>query len=155
MRVYEVARELGIDNKELMRRIATLGIPVSNHMSVLEQFQVEQIKRAVEKENAGNVVEERIRPTVVRRKRKKDDDDAPAPVAAAPPPPACAARMPEDCQSEAMQCLANHAIGDSFAVDWNGGSPSIVRTYAYTSDDEDAAASDCSADLYRCLSGSC
>ncbi|HPE47644.1 MAG TPA: hypothetical protein PLR76_04575 [Hyphomonas sp.] len=80
---------------------------------------------------------------------------APAPVAAAPPPPACAARMPEDCQSEAMQCLANHAIGDSFAVDWNGGSPSIVRTYAYTSDDEDAAASDCSADLYRCLSGSC
>jgi len=79
---------------------------------------------------------------------------APAPVVAAPPP-ACWIRTPEDCESEALQCLANHAIGDSFAVDWNGGSPRIVRTYAYTSEDEDAAASDCSTDLYRCLSGTC
>ncbi len=80
MRVYEVARELGIENKELMRRISTLGIPVSNHMSVLEQFQIEQIRRAIDKENAGNVVEERIRPTVVRRTRKKEAgaDEAPA-----------------------------------------------------------------------------
>ncbi|MBK6810689.1 MAG: translation initiation factor IF-2 N-terminal domain-containing protein [Sandaracinaceae bacterium] len=75
-----MARELGIENKELMRRISTLGIPVSNHMSVLEQFQIEQIRRAIDKENAGNVVEERIRPTVVRRTRKKEAgaDEAPA-----------------------------------------------------------------------------
>ena len=35
-RVYEVAREMGLDNRELMSKLATLGIQVRNHMSSLE-----------------------------------------------------------------------------------------------------------------------
>lgn len=68
VRVYEVARELGMDNRELMNRFAALGIPVRNHMSALEPAEVDRVKRALEKDKAQNTVEERIRPTVVRRR---------------------------------------------------------------------------------------
>ena len=71
VRVYEVARELGLANRELIQRIAALGIQVRNHMSVLETAEVERVKRSLEKARAADTVEERIRPTVVRRRVKK------------------------------------------------------------------------------------
>ncbi|MFW6087293.1 MAG: translation initiation factor IF-2 N-terminal domain-containing protein, partial [Myxococcota bacterium] len=68
VRVYEVARELGVPNRELVQKIASLGIQVRNHMSVLDPAEVERVKRSFHKEQSENVVEERIRPTVVRRR---------------------------------------------------------------------------------------
>ncbi|MFT3921985.1 MAG: translation initiation factor IF-2 [Myxococcales bacterium] len=68
VRVYEVARELGLDNRELVNKIASLGIQVRNHMSALEPAEVDRIKRALDKDKQSNTVEERIRPTVVRRR---------------------------------------------------------------------------------------
>ncbi len=88
VRVYEVARELGVENRDLIQRIATLGIQVRNHMSVLDPVEVDRIKRSLGKDRSEAMVEERIRPTVVRRKRRKATDDAekpePAAVGAAP-----------------------------------------------------------------------
>ena len=69
VRVYEVARELGVENRDLIQRIATLGIQVRNHMSVLDPVEVDRIKRSLGKDRSEAMVEERIRPTVVRRKR--------------------------------------------------------------------------------------
>ena len=66
--VYEVARELGMDNRELMNKVSALGIQVRNHMSALDPAEVERVKRTLEKDKAENTVEERIRPTVVRRR---------------------------------------------------------------------------------------
>ena len=71
VRVYEVARELGVDNRDLIQRIATLGIQVRNHMSVLDPVEVDRIKRSLEKDRGATIVEERIRPTVVRRSRAR------------------------------------------------------------------------------------
>jgi translation initiation factor IF-2 len=88
VRVYEVARELGLDNRELVNKIASLGIQVRNHMSALEPGEVDRIKRALEKDKHANVVEERIRPTVVRRR------------AVATPASASSARRPEDEHGE-------------------------------------------------------
>ena len=68
VRVYEVAREVGLPNRELVQKIASLGIQVRNHMSALDPSDVDRVKRAIEKEKAQNTVEERIRPTVVRRR---------------------------------------------------------------------------------------
>ncbi len=68
VRVYEVARELGLDNRELVNKIASLGIQVRNHMSALEPAEVDRIKRALDKDKQATTVEERIRPTVVRRR---------------------------------------------------------------------------------------
>jgi translation initiation factor IF-2 len=91
VRVYEVARELGVENRELIQRIATMGIQVRNHMSVLDPAEVDRIKRAVGKDQSEAIVEERIRPTVVRRKRRKrpaDEEVVAAAPEATPPEPA-------------------------------------------------------------------
>ena len=76
VRVYEVARELGVENRDLIQRIATLGIQVRNHMSVLDPVEVDRIKRSLGKDRSEAMVEERIRPTVVRRKRRKKGEEA-------------------------------------------------------------------------------
>ena len=84
-RVYEVAREMGLEHRDLMAKLATLGIQVRNHMSSLEPVDIERVKRALDKEKQHNVVEERIRPTVVRRRAVKKDgepEEVPAPVPA-------------------------------------------------------------------------
>ncbi len=84
VRVYEVARELGVANRDLIQRMAALGIQVRNHMSVLDPVEVDRIKRALNKDRSENMVEERIRPTVVRRKRKAKAAPEPAPAEVAP-----------------------------------------------------------------------
>ena len=99
-RVYEVAREMGLDNRELMTKLATLGIQVRNHMSSLEPIDIERVKRSLDKEKQQNVVEERIRPTVVRRRsvKRDDEDELEAKPAAATttsaPPSAAPSSMP-------------------------------------------------------------
>ena len=84
VRVYEVARELGVENRDLIQRIATLGIQVRNHMSVLDPVEVDRIKRSLGKDRSEAMVEERIRPTVVRRKRRKKTEEAETTIADAP-----------------------------------------------------------------------
>jgi translation initiation factor IF-2 len=74
-RVYEVAREMGLEHRDLMAKLATLGIQVRNHMSSLEPVDIERVKRALDKEKQHNVVEERIRPTVVRRRAVKREGE--------------------------------------------------------------------------------
>src|SRR3954452_18207715 len=95
-RVYEVARELGLDNRELVTKLATLGIPVRNHMSSIDPADADRVKRAIEKEKQQNVVEERIRPTVVRRRtvRREGEPEVAEPVVAAAPEPAPARGQP-------------------------------------------------------------
>jgi translation initiation factor IF-2 len=83
-RVYEVARELGLDNREVVSKLASLGIQVRNHMSSIDPADADRVKRAIEKEKQQNVVEERIRPTVVRRRSVKREDGEEAAPAAAP-----------------------------------------------------------------------
>ena len=108
VRVYEVARELGVENRDLIQRIATLGIQVRNHMSVLDPVEVDRIKRSLGKDRSEAMVEERIRPTVVRRKRRKKTEEAEPVVAQTPasapveepslahtPPPAPPTPIPE------------------------------------------------------------
>jgi translation initiation factor IF-2 len=68
VRVYEVARELNMNNRELLNRIQSLGIQVRNHMSALDPAEVDRVRRALEKDKAENTVEERIRKTVIRRR---------------------------------------------------------------------------------------
>src|SRR5215203_2818678 len=53
MRVYEIAKEVGIPNKDLIAKIRALGLEVNNHMSSLDADDVARIKRSLEKEKAG------------------------------------------------------------------------------------------------------
>jgi translation initiation factor IF-2 len=98
VRVYEIARQMGISNKELVSKIQGLGIMVNNHMSTLEVEDVQRVKRALDKERQENLVEERIGTTVIRRRSKvrrvavKAEPEPAAPPAEAVPMPAVADR---------------------------------------------------------------
>jgi translation initiation factor IF-2 len=91
-RVYEVAKDMGLSNKELVDKIRGLGIEIKNHMSALEPDDVLRVKRALDKERQENTVVERIQPTVIRRRNKGGEGGhvaappAPAPTPAPPPP---------------------------------------------------------------------
>jgi len=91
VRVYELAKELGVSNKDLLERIRALGLEVANHMSHLESADVDRVRRSLTRERHESLVEERLSDTVIRR-RSKVTGAAPsgAPVArpAASPAPA-------------------------------------------------------------------
>ena len=90
LRVYEVAKDLGMENKALVALLQAAGVPdVKNHMSAVSPEGVERVKRHLEKQKQPSVVEERIRPTVVKRRavvREPSAPSHPAPVVAAPAP---------------------------------------------------------------------
>jgi translation initiation factor IF-2 len=89
VRVYEVARQLGMKNKELVALFQSLGFnEVRNHMSAVEQDVVEKVKRKLErKEGEGNVVERRIRKGVVKRRGRARNAPTPSQPGAAPSVP--------------------------------------------------------------------
>ncbi len=107
VRVYEVARELGLDNQELIRRVGTLGIQVKNHMSVLEPAEVERVKRALDKARVEETVEEQIRPTVTRRRSKRAEEEAQA--EASRPEPAVVAPVRRAARPDAASVMASPA----------------------------------------------
>ncbi|MEO8901888.1 MAG: translation initiation factor IF-2 [Polyangiaceae bacterium] len=111
LRVYEVAKDLGMENKALVALLQAAGVPdVKNHMSAVSPEGVERVKRHLEKQKQPTVVEERIRPTVV--KRRAVVREASAPVHAAPPAPApvvreeAPQRAPERALEEAARPVA-------------------------------------------------
>jgi len=86
LRVYEVARDLGMDQKALVSLLQSSGVPdVRNHMSSIGADVVERIRRQLEKQKAPSVVEERIRPTVVKRRAAARPVEAAAPAASTAP----------------------------------------------------------------------
>jgi translation initiation factor IF-2 len=69
VRVYEVAKQLNLDPKQVVGLFQAIGVAeVRNHMSSVELEAVERVKRHLEKQRTHDVVEERIRPTVVKRR---------------------------------------------------------------------------------------
>ena len=95
MRVYEIAKEVGIPNKELLAKIRSLGLEVNNHMSSLDADAVARIKKSLERERTGGTAPTETQKlstggaaVIRRRSTKADEVDTPAPVAAPPTLPA-------------------------------------------------------------------
>src|SRR6476661_5813156 len=86
MRVYEIAKEVGIPNKDLIAKIRALGLEVNNHMSSLDADDVARIKRSLEKEKSGGEkpvqTQKLTTGTVLRRRSAADKADGDAPRAA-------------------------------------------------------------------------
>ena len=72
LRVYELAQDLGIENKELLERLEKVGIEVKNHMSSLEAADVEKIKSPPAQDTPTIVKEERVNSGIIRRRKKKE-----------------------------------------------------------------------------------
>jgi translation initiation factor IF-2 len=67
-RVYELAKELGIDSKELISRLEKLGIAVKAAQSTLEDADLEKIQAELLSNEPHEMVEQRIKSTVIRRR---------------------------------------------------------------------------------------
>ena len=82
-RVYELARELNMTNKVLLDKISILDLGLSSHMSTLDEGAEARIRQFIQGGPEPDLVEKRVRPTVIRRRRK-----AAPPVEASPTPEA-------------------------------------------------------------------
>ncbi len=73
VRVYELARELNLENKALLEKIEMMGIEVKSHMSSLDEPVIKQIKKELfgTKDPEEVVEDKRIKPNVIRRRRKR------------------------------------------------------------------------------------
>ena len=90
VRVYELAKEFGIENKEFIAKLKTLGIAVKSHSSTLEDSEVERVRHEFASKGEKEVVEKRVKSTVIRRRavRLPAEEAAEAEEAAAPEAPA-------------------------------------------------------------------
>ena len=70
IRIYELARELNMKNKELLDKIVAMDIEAKSHMSSLDDDAVEKIRAALFGKQADMIEETRVKPTVIRRRRK-------------------------------------------------------------------------------------
>ncbi len=68
IRVYELAKELGIENKDLITRLERLGIAVKAHSSSLEEADVERVRKEFALGEKDAIVEKRVKRTVIRRR---------------------------------------------------------------------------------------
>ncbi len=146
VRVYEIAKQLNMDQKSLVALFQSMGIgDVRNHMSAVESDVVERVKRHLERQKTPEVVEERIRPTVVKRRAKAVEPGADAPASAAvpstgtpsarpstagvpasPPSTAGAAHAPQASPSQAAQSSPPGRAAPSAAPSSVGGTPSAA-----------------------------
>ena len=70
VRVYELARELDIESKELVEKLVEGGISIKNYMSTLDEETIVRAKKIVSGTVSEIIEEKRIKPTVIRRRKK-------------------------------------------------------------------------------------
>ncbi|HDI60021.1 MAG TPA: translation initiation factor IF-2 [Desulfobacteraceae bacterium] len=87
IRVYELARELNLKNKQLLDKLHKMQIEVASHMSSLDDEAVARIKQNLFGRKEKVSQDTRVKPTVIRRRPKAAAKaDQKAPEAEAPPP---------------------------------------------------------------------
>ena len=59
-RVFEVAKDLGVDHRDLLKKCSALQIDVRNYMSVLSGEQERKLRESVEADRERNAVEESV-----------------------------------------------------------------------------------------------
>ncbi len=90
IRVHELAKKLGIENKELIDQLERAGVEVKSHASVLEEADLQKFENAKQTAAAAEVTvdEQRISSGLIRRRVSRAPEAPvaePTPVAAKPP----------------------------------------------------------------------
>ncbi|WP_303720942.1 translation initiation factor IF-2 [Malonomonas rubra] len=83
LRVYELAKELGLENKELMAKLADAGVDVASHASSLSEEDMQKFN-AHSNPAEEKIEESRIKPGLIRRRRTVVRKAAEEPVEEAP-----------------------------------------------------------------------
>jgi translation initiation factor IF-2 len=71
--VYELAKELKVDNKDLLRQLSEMGLDVRNHMSVISPEEAQVVRERLRAERSDVVEEKRVTTRVIRRRRKTEE----------------------------------------------------------------------------------
>jgi translation initiation factor IF-2 len=102
IRVYQLAKELGVENAELIEKLKALGFEVKNHMSTLSEGEVDRVRSEYSQAQEVKVDEIRIKPGIIRRRKKAAE--VPEPVEKAPPEeaPDVSAELP-GAEAEAIE----------------------------------------------------
>ena len=75
MKVYELAKEMGITNAELIKKLSNMGVEVKSHLSVIEDEVVGKIKKGVSKTVEKKPVAEKNQMHIIRRNVKVINTD--------------------------------------------------------------------------------
>jgi translation initiation factor IF-2 len=133
-RVYELARELNMTNKVLLDKISILDLGLNSHMSTLDEGTEARIRQFIQGGPEPDLVEKRIRPTVIRRRRKA------APPAEAPPAPEASesAEAPEAVEEPpvAEEAVEADAAVETSAVEAETAADATTEEPEPTSADE-------------------
>ena len=68
VRVYELAKEVGLENRDVIRRLADLGVEAKSHSSSVSVVDAKRLKDSI-----GRSAEEREREEVERRRREQEE----------------------------------------------------------------------------------
>lgn len=78
IRIYELAKELGMTSKDLLHKLKDLDIEVSSHMSSLEDEEAEMIKELLNEEQEAKTAEKKVNKKASKKsnraKSKKNDN---------------------------------------------------------------------------------
>ncbi|MCK4691379.1 MAG: translation initiation factor IF-2 N-terminal domain-containing protein, partial [Desulfuromonadales bacterium] len=83
LRVYELAKDLGLENKELLAKLADAGVEVASHASSLSDEDLQKFK-AFNNPAEEKIEEARIKPGLIRRRRTVVHKPVEEPVAVEP-----------------------------------------------------------------------
>lgn len=76
IRVYELAKELGISSKELIEKIEDLKLDISSHMSTIEEEEADLIKELLEgKEEKSNKGDKKSKPKKMKKEKEVTKDE--------------------------------------------------------------------------------
>ncbi len=77
VRVYEIAKQLNVNNKELIEKFSQIGISVKNHMATVEENEQKKIFEYINKSNnkkeSGSLLEEKKDNTVTKETQKQNN----------------------------------------------------------------------------------
>jgi len=109
VRVYELARDLNIDSRELVDKLIAAGLGIKNYMSTLDDALLEKAKEVALGRVSEVVEEKRIKPTVIRRRKvqvvvqpEAAEEPEAVPEVQAPEEPEVAPEVPEEAPAEAV-----------------------------------------------------
>jgi len=106
MRVYRLAKELGLTNEELVDKLAMIHIAGKNHMSTLTEEEVARVHAELStREEVTTVKDTRVQPGVIRRRKKVEIIEVPPEER----PPAELQRTPEEGEIAAPSLAASDA----------------------------------------------
>jgi len=128
-RVYELAQKLGLENKDLLEKLAQAGIEAGNHMSALDEADMEKFEAFSAAPKEERIEEQRISSGIIRRRRK----EVPKPAAEPEPVQEETAAVPtagaEETQGEAEAVAEESASSvEQVAADEGDKKTAIVES---------------------------